>query len=264
MKSPLVSIIINCHNGEKYLAECINSVLKQTYKNWEIVFWNNKSNDKSLKIVKSFKNKKIKIFNSKNFLSLYRSRNLAIKKAKGKFIAFLDTDDLWVKKKLENQISLIKKNKKIKIIYSNYFVKNELKNRKFIKHKKKLPEGSITQKLIDSHDVGILTALVNKNIFNNYSFNNSYTIIGDFDFFLRTSLKYKFLVIQKPLAIYRLHKSNFSKIYINKYFYELNYWVKKNKKKELFRYYSFFKLDCMLFKLKIKYLYFKIINFLGV
>ena len=58
-KRPLISVIINCHNGENYLSECIKSVLSQTYKNWEIIFFDNNSSDKSVKILNSFKDKRI-------------------------------------------------------------------------------------------------------------------------------------------------------------------------------------------------------------
>ena len=62
VKKPEISIIMNCHNGEKILAEAINSVLNQTYKNWELIFWNNSSSDQSEKIFKSFKDKRLDIF----------------------------------------------------------------------------------------------------------------------------------------------------------------------------------------------------------
>ena len=99
--SPLVSVIMNCHNGEEYLKESINSLMSQTYKNWELIFWDNKSFDNSKKIVKKFKDKRIKYFKSEKFRNLYHSRNLAIKKAKGKYIGFLDVDDLWERTKLK-------------------------------------------------------------------------------------------------------------------------------------------------------------------
>ena len=124
-----MSIVVNCHNGEKYLKHCINSIINQSYKNWEIIFWNNNSFDNSLEIIKNYKNKKIKKFNSKKFVKLYKARNLAIQKAKGKFIAFLDVDDYWKKNKLQSQIDIINKsNGKIKMVYSNYYIKNDIKN----------------------------------------------------------------------------------------------------------------------------------------
>ena len=81
-KLPLVSVIINCHNGEKFLNKSIQSVINQTYNNWEIIFWNNKSTDKSEQIVRSFKDRRIKYFKSNKFQRLYKTRNLAIKKSK--------------------------------------------------------------------------------------------------------------------------------------------------------------------------------------
>ena len=98
-KFPLISIIINCFNGEKFLSQSIKTVFDQTYSNWEIIFWDNKSTDKSKEIIKSFKDSRIKYFYSKKFNTLYKSRNLAINKAKGDYICFLDTDDLWKKEK---------------------------------------------------------------------------------------------------------------------------------------------------------------------
>ena len=133
---PLVSIIINCHNGERYLQECINSVLSQSYKNWEIIFWDNKSSDNSKKILKKFTDQRIKYFFSENFTSLYDARNLAINKCNGNFVSFLDTDDMWVKNKLEKQINFIKKNSNYKILYSNYYVLKN--NEKKIMYKNEL------------------------------------------------------------------------------------------------------------------------------
>ena len=118
MKSekPKVSVIVNCHNGEKYLKECIKSIINQTYKNLEIIFYENFSNDKSVLIVRKFKDKRIKIFRSKSFLSLYDARNKAINFSTGKYIAFLDTDDWWLKNKIKKKINFLKKNDEFKII----------------------------------------------------------------------------------------------------------------------------------------------------
>ena len=94
---PLVSIIVNCFNGELFLKDCISSIINQTYKNWEIIFWDNLSTDKSKEILKSFPDKRIKYFCTEKFTTLYEARNLAINKSSGDYIAFLDTDDWWEK-----------------------------------------------------------------------------------------------------------------------------------------------------------------------
>ena len=68
--NPLISIIMNCRNGEKYLKKSTQSVLKQTYENWELIFWDNYSSDNSAKIIKNFKDTRIRYFKSKKFTNL--------------------------------------------------------------------------------------------------------------------------------------------------------------------------------------------------
>ena len=129
---PLVSIIINCFNGETYLHDCIKSVLSQTYKNWEIIFWDNQSNDKSAEIFKSYNDNRFKYFLADHHTSLYEARNLAIKKSKGELISFIDTDDLWVKNKLELQVPLFE-NPEISLAYGNlWLAKNDFEKKKII------------------------------------------------------------------------------------------------------------------------------------
>ena len=103
MKRGKVSVIINCLNGYNFLEECLKSVLNQTYKNIEIIFWDNNSSDESIKLIKKFKDKGIRIFKSPKTLKLYDARNKAINKSTGEFIAFLDVDDTWHPKKTEKQ-----------------------------------------------------------------------------------------------------------------------------------------------------------------
>ena len=128
----LVSIIMNCHNGEKFLSESLKSVLNQTYRNWEIIFFDNVSNDSSKEILKKFNDKRIKYFRTNELLDLYNARNLAIEKCNGDYISFLDTDDLWVPDKLDKQLNFIKQNKQFKIVYSNYYVLNDKKKRNLL------------------------------------------------------------------------------------------------------------------------------------
>ena len=129
-QNSLVSIIMNCHNGQQYLKYSLKSIFNQTYKNWELIFWDNLSTDGSKKILDQFRDKRVKYYKSKKFISLYKARNLAISIAKGKYISFLDTDDLWKKNKLFDQVKILQKNKKVDIIYSNYDLKNENNNKK--------------------------------------------------------------------------------------------------------------------------------------
>ena len=237
---PLVSVIMNCHNGDQYLKKSIESLINQTYKNWELIFWNNSSYDKSKKILKSFKDKRIKYFENSKLLTLYEARNLAVKKTKGKYICFLDTDDWWLKSKLKRQLEKFSSNKNLKFTYSNYFKYHEKLKLKEIRYKNKLPSGKITQNLLNHNSIGILTVMLKKEIFKNYKFNNRYNIIGDFDLFLKLSLKLKIDIIQEPLAYYRSHSSNFSKLKLSLYNSEMKEWIESNQKKFNISHYSYF------------------------
>ncbi|MDB9760418.1 glycosyltransferase family 2 protein [Pelagibacteraceae bacterium] len=224
----LVSIILNCYNGEKYLKEALSSVEAQTYKNWELIFLDNQSQDKSKLILKSFKNKKFKYFKTKKHLSLYSARNLAIKKTKGDFISFIDSDDTWQKKKLENQLKLFK-NKNTSVVYGNLFVKKNKKIKKYFNYN--LKKGYLYKDLIRNYNIGILTVVIKKKILikEKKIFNNKYNIIGDFDLFLRLSKKHYFQVVQKPVATYRIHNKNLSLLNRKLEVDEYKDWYKKNK-----------------------------------
>ena len=257
----LVSIIMNCHNGEKFLSESLKSVLNQTYRNWEIIFFDNVSNDSSKEILKKFNDKRIKYFRTNELLDLYNARNLAIEKCNGDYISFLDTDDLWVPDKLDKQLNFIKQNKQFKIVYSNYYVLNDKKKKKFVKHKMQLPSGSITQKLLDYYSLGIATVLLEKSIFKKFKFNEIYNIIGDFDYFIRLSQKFEIGSIQEPLAFYRLHESNFSTKKSNIYIKELEQWINSNEKELSLSRLSLKQQKKLLTKLKIKYFFNRFFRF---
>ena len=222
---PLVSVIMNCYNGQIYLAEAVKSVLSQTYENFEVIFWDNQSKDKSAIIYKSIKDIRLKYYYANKHTSLYKARNLAIQKAKGRYIAFLDTDDLWAKEKLALQIKKFK-NKKISLVYSNYYILNQFTGLKKIFYKKKLPEGIIYKQLLKDYFVGICTVIMKKNFFtdNRYLFNSKYNIIGDFALFTKISKKFYFGSIQEPLSIYRKHNKSFSNKNYLTLIKELKFW----------------------------------------
>ena len=249
---PLVSVIMNCYNGEKYLREAIKSVINQTYKNWEIIFWDNQSKDKSSKILKSFKDKRIKYFRSKNFSKLYKARNLAISKAKGKFISFLDVDDYWINTKLEKQINLLKKEKNLILVYSNVFILNNSNKSYKLFAKDTLPSGKITQNLLNNYRMPIISTILKKSIFEKIKFKSNYEIIGDFDFFTKLSLKGLFGPIQEPLAYYRIHEKNISRTKIDLFIKEFNLWIYEKKNLRLFKNYNLKGLFLQLQILKIK------------
>ena len=231
-KKKLVSIILNCYNGEKYLQQALNSIEKQSYKNWELIFWDNRSTDNSKNIFKSFKNKKFKYYFSKKHTSLYKARNLAIKKSRGQFISFIDVDDLWEKNKLKDQVKLFLRNKHVSLIYSNLWIQNENLKKRKLYWKKDLPSGIIYKKIIKDYCIGIITVMIKKNILSKKNaFDPKYNVIGDFDLFTRLAKKNKFMAVQAPLATYRVHGENLSIKNRIKEIDELKDWLRNNKYK---------------------------------
>lgn len=120
----LVSIIMPNYNSEKYVGATIQSVIDQTYQNWELLFVDDCSSDASLELVKSFQDDRIHIFSMKENGGAALARNRAIEEARGRWIAFLDSDDLWAPNKLEKQISYMQEND-ISFSYTDYEVIDE-------------------------------------------------------------------------------------------------------------------------------------------
>tara|TARA_Y100000590_G_C15707973_1_gene1009323 strand:+ start:407 stop:1312 length:906 start_codon:yes stop_codon:yes gene_type:complete len=225
---PLVSIIMNCYNGENFLHESIKSVLSQTYENWELIFWDNKSNDKSAEIFKSYDDKRFKYYYALEHTLLSEARNEAIKRSSGEFIAFLDVDDFWQKDKLELQIPLFK-DLNVGVVYGNLFVINEKLNTKKIFLKRKMPKGFILDELLKNYCTLLVTLIIRKSFLDNYqpAFDKSFHIMGDFDLMIRMSVKYQFDCVEKPIASYRIHKRNESLLNKNRQIKELKTWRKK-------------------------------------
>lgn len=118
---PLVSIIMPCYNAERFIAQSIESVISQTYQNWELLITDDCSTDKSTGIVESFckKDNRIILIKSEKHQGIAPTRNMSIEQAKGRFVAFLDNDDLWTYDKLEKQVDFMLKHK-IGFSYTNY------------------------------------------------------------------------------------------------------------------------------------------------
>lgn len=118
--TPLISIITPAYNAEKYLAETIESVLQQTYSNWELLIVDDGSTDKTAHIIQEFlkQDNRIQYHYQPNGRQ-GKARNLAIKHAKGKYLAFIDADDLWTETKLEKQVAVFTQFPQVDLVYTN-------------------------------------------------------------------------------------------------------------------------------------------------
>ena len=158
--SALVSIITPSYNSSRFINECVNSVLVQTYTNWELIIVDDASNDNSRELISNIaaRDNRIKfVFLTKN-IGVAGSRNIALEKSKGRYIAFLDSDDVWHKEKLEKQLKFMMENN-YDISHSSY----EIINKKDEVIGKRNARNFLTyNSLLKSCDIGLSTVLVKK------------------------------------------------------------------------------------------------------
>ncbi len=208
--APTVSVIMNCLNCEKYLRKAIDSVFAQTYEDWEIIFWEDKaSKDNSERIAKSYGHK-LRYFRSDVSLPLYGSRNFAVQQARGKYIAILDCDDIWLPTKLEEQIPLLKRDDKVGLVYSDIILFNEKGKEKRSFEFKKPYRGNVFSELLFENFINTQTVLTRKDAFDSSDtfFDGRLIMSGDYDAYLRISYKWKVDYVDKPLAKYRVHRNS--------------------------------------------------------
>ncbi|MGE6454285.1 glycosyltransferase family 2 protein [Shewanella baltica] len=158
---PLVSIIMPSYNSAKTIAHSIESVLKQNYTNWELLITDDKSIDETISIINEYvtKDKRISLFKNDQNLGAGGSRNRSIKEAKGKYIAFLDSDDVWLTDKLFIQIDYMQKNN-VALSYTWYQKFGNDGDGGFVQ-----PKLNITyQQLLYSNIIGCLTAVYDAEI----------------------------------------------------------------------------------------------------
>ena len=119
--TPLVSIIMPCYNAERYIAQSIESVLAQTYQNWELLITDDGSTDKSVEIISKYSKNddRINVMVPDEHQGIARTRNMSISRARGRFMAFLDNDDMWKPEKLEKQVNFMLE-KGIGFSYTSY------------------------------------------------------------------------------------------------------------------------------------------------
>ena len=165
----LVSIIIPYYKKKDYIKKTINSILKQTYEKFEIIIINDEPGELSKNILSFLKKKdsRIKIINNKKNIGAGKSRNKGINIAKGKYIAFIDSDDLWKKNKLLKQIEFMRR-KNIEISHTSYEIIDDdlairgTRQAKVMNYKK----------LIKSCDIGLSTVIIKKSLIKNLRFPN--------------------------------------------------------------------------------------------
>ena len=205
------SVIVNCKNSQEYLYDCLESILNQSYKNFELIIVNNNSTDSTFKIINSFNDERIKYFNTEKDLSLGAARNLGIKYSTGSYIGFLDSDDLWLENKLEETIKTIELFDS-SIIYSNVLYFNEKKSEKLYSNDKSF-NLDIFEQQIANYNLCISSCIINRFYLSklDFYFDEKLEVCEDYDIFLRLLMLQNASFIPEILIKYRIHDNNLTK-----------------------------------------------------
>jgi len=222
----LVTAIVVVYNGEKYLKDCLQSIIDQDYQPLEILVIDDGSTDSTPTIIKSF-GERIKYFHQNN-AGIARARNKGVELANGHYIAFLDADDIWCQDKIATQISVFERYPQYGVVFGEFnrvgdFFHYDLYNDLKIELMKPEIDNDWTgwlypRMLLDSW-VHIITAMVRKDVFYDIGeFNPEQTIGEDYDFWIRTSKKYQMAKIPYPLALYRNNPTSATAKFIERNF----------------------------------------------
>jgi N-acetylglucosaminyldiphosphoundecaprenol N-acetyl-beta-D-mannosaminyltransferase len=214
--SPKVSAILNAYNGEKYLREAIDSVIAQTFPDWELIIWDNGSVDRTLEIASSYDDPRIRICRSEDLQSLGKVRSYAIREARGEWIAFIDHDDIWYPRKLEKQIALAE-DPSVGIVYGRSVRFSDGGRRRDFDHRHEfsaLPEGRILENLIAEGSFFTMSCAMMRRSAVAHLLDEleSIDLCQDYFLFLSIAENFDARAVDEPICHYRIHPGNISRV----------------------------------------------------
>ena len=207
---PKVSVILPAYNGEKFIAAAIDSVLSQTYKDYEVIVVNDGSVDGTARILDKYAGK-IRVVSQENG-GIAKARNVAIENSKGEYLAFLDQDDLWLSDKLELQVPLMEKNKDVGLTYTDAHILCD-NNTEFLSFGLRKPyRGMVVENLLLNNFIATSSVMVRKECFEKVGlFDQTLSPCLDYDIWLKIASIYKADYADRPLVKFRDHVSTFRK-----------------------------------------------------
>ncbi|MGD1703493.1 glycosyltransferase [Dapis sp. BLCC M229] len=207
---PLISVIIPAYNSEKTIQETIESVIEQTFDDWELIVVNDGSQDRTLEVVSRIKDPRIKLFSYSN-AGASASRNRGFDNSVGQFIAFLDADDLWTTDKLESQLNALQLHPEAAVAYSWTDYIDESGN--FFKQGGRVVfNGDVYSKLLVRNFLeNGSNPLIKREAINEVGgFDQSLQGTEDWEIYLRLGKKYHFVAVEKPQILYRFSTNSIS------------------------------------------------------
>jgi len=214
-----VSILMNAYNAEKYLEEAIDSVYAQTFKDWEIIFVDNCSTDNTKKLLNNYDNK-IKYYKTDRNVPLGSARNFGLQHCKSEYIAFLDTDDIWLEDKLEKQTQIMEENNNYQLCYGGVIYINEAS--KIIGTMiPKAKSGNVLSQQFKRYEINMQSVLLRNR--DDVKFNEKLRHSPDFDLFMEIASVSNVYVIKEPIVKYRKLKDSLTSKNIDVWWLEMKY-----------------------------------------
>ncbi len=212
---PSVSVIMNVRNGASTLREALDSVLMQTFHDWELIVWDDRSSDDSAQIITEYKDPRIRYFLSQEQTSLGKARGDAIRQAAGAWLAFLDQDDIWLPRKLEKQMALA--DDRTGLIYGRTvrFYPRGLERDYDQTHEfTLLPEGDIFNQLFtDSCFIAMSSAVFRRAAVEAVGgIPDAVQIVPDYWLYVAVARCYRVGAVQETVCRYRMHSANTSRL----------------------------------------------------
>jgi glycosyltransferase involved in cell wall biosynthesis len=209
---PEVSIIMNIFNGAATLREALQSALDQTFTDWELIAWDDRSSDDSAVIVASFHDPRIRYFLAPEPMSLGKARDAAMKKAQGEWLAFLDQDDIWLPRKLELQLALAD-SPSVGMIYGRtlvFYPDGSQRDHDYFHEFEPLPEGEVLPELLGRGCfVAMSSALLRRSAVQEAgSIPEFVRVTPDYFLYVSVCSRYATRALQEVICRYRIHAEN--------------------------------------------------------
>lgn len=210
--SPLVSVVMSVYNSSNYLREAIDSILNQTFLDFEFIIINDGSTDSSLSIIQSYSDKRIRVINNDENKGLIYSLNKGIEISKGKYIARMDADDISVQERLKKQVDFLEIHSNVGVLSSDYSSFND-SGSKYLKSI--VGNVKIKTNLLFTATICHPSLMIRNSVIDNYSFKYSAEAkyVEDFDLWTRMALVTDFETISEALLKYRDHNSQVSRVF---------------------------------------------------
>lgn len=222
MTNPQISVVMPAYNAEKYVAEAINSILAQTFTDFEFIIINDASTDSTKNIIESFQDPRIKLIKNEQNQGVAKSLNIGISAAKGKYIARMDADDISLPERFQTQFNFMEKNPDIDICGS--WMETFGDNQRIVK----VPEqhNEIKDELFFLCSMLHPTIIFKKNLTLQYS--SDFPRAEDYDLWSRTINELKFANIPEVLLLYRIHDNQIGTANKAKQIYDANHITLRN------------------------------------